>query len=270
MIKVGIGIGGFVAPEAFDVDAMDFFSRVTTAGGSLSSTEKSATNQLVKDLKTAGLWNKIHALYPIVGASAAACAQNLKSSLFTGSFSAGWAFASTGITGNGVSTFMDTFFNPAVDFLNFNNGASIYSRTNISDSSYDYGITRTGGVGHNVYLNYSGVGMRWHLQCTFAQRPSMVPSGDTSSGFYTGVTSASNDRRMYRNGSLIASDTQTSTTTLAQLNDTLPLGAQKNDLTYNNFSQRQYALFALHQSLTAGEVTSFNTANSTFQTTLSR
>jgi len=251
-----------------DPDAQTYVNRVYSAGGTLTNAEANAANQLVQDLKSLGIWNKIYALYPMLGSSAAACAQNLRSSSFTASFSGGWTFTPTGVTGNGVSTYMDTTFNPSLHFLDFNNGASIYSRSDVSDESYDYGITRTGGVGHNVYLNYSGVGMRWHLQCTFGQRPQTTPTGST--GFFTGVTGASNDRRMYKNGSLLASDTQTSTTTLAQLNDTLPLGAQKSDGTFGNHSQRQYALFALHQNLTAGEVSNFNTANSTFQTTLSR
>ena len=251
-----------------DPDAQTYINRVYSAGGTLTNAEANAANQLVQDLKSLGIWNKIYALYPMLGSSSAACGQNLRSSSFTASFSPGWTFTPTGVTGNGVSTYMDTTFNPSLHFLDFNNGASIYSRSDVSDESYDYGITKTGGIGHNVYLNYSGVGMRWHLQCTFGQRPQTTPTGST--GFFTGVTGASNDRRMYKNGSLLASDTQTSTTTLAQLNDTLPLGAQKSDGTFGNHSQRQYALFALHQNLTAGEVSNFNTANSTFQTTLSR
>ena len=35
-----------------DADALAFFNRVTTAGGSLSTTEKYAVNQLVLDLKS--------------------------------------------------------------------------------------------------------------------------------------------------------------------------------------------------------------------------
>ena len=93
---------GIIASQiaSFDADAGAFFGRVTTAGGSLSLTEKQAVNQLVLDLKANSLWTPMKAIYPMVGASAAACAQNLKSSCFTGTFSSGWTFASGGITGN--------------------------------------------------------------------------------------------------------------------------------------------------------------------------
>jgi hypothetical protein len=72
------------ANVGYDSDAQAFFDRVTTASGSLSTTEQAAVNQLVLDLKANSIWTPMKAIYPMVGASAAACAQNLKSSSFTG------------------------------------------------------------------------------------------------------------------------------------------------------------------------------------------
>jgi hypothetical protein len=74
------------ANVGYDSDAQAFFDRVTTASGSLSTTEQAAVNQLVLDLKANSIWTPMKAIYPMVGASAAACAQNLKSSSFTGTF----------------------------------------------------------------------------------------------------------------------------------------------------------------------------------------
>jgi hypothetical protein len=69
---------GIIASQiaSFDADAVAFFTRVTTAGGSLSTTEKQAVNQLVLDLKANSLWTPMQAIYPMVGASAEACKQN--------------------------------------------------------------------------------------------------------------------------------------------------------------------------------------------------
>ena len=103
-----------------DPDALAFFARVTAAGGTLSATEQTATNQLVLDLKANSLWTPMKAIYPMVGASAAACAQNLKSSSFTGTFTAtGWTFASSGITSNGSSAYFDTTCRVVTDLTNF-------------------------------------------------------------------------------------------------------------------------------------------------------
>ena len=125
-----IAIHGIVASKlaGFDSDAQAFFDRVTTAGGSLSNTEKTAVNQLVLDMKSYSIWTKMKAIYPMVGASAAACAQNLKSSSFTGTFTSGWTFASTGVTSNGTSAYMNTNFIPSSHYTsNTNFGLFIYT-----------------------------------------------------------------------------------------------------------------------------------------------
>ena len=123
-------IGSSIVQIVYDADAQAFFDRVTTEGGTLSNTEKLAVNQLVLDMKDDGIWSKMKAIYPMVGASAASCAQNLKSSSFTGTFTAtGWDFASTGAKPNGNSAYMDTALNPN-GFLNIDNfHISYYSRT---------------------------------------------------------------------------------------------------------------------------------------------
>ena len=258
-------------PIVSDADAQAFVDRVYTAGGTLSGAEPIAVNQMTIDLKTANLWAKIQAIYPMVGASAAACSQNLKSSSFTATFTAGWTFTSQGVTGNAASTYMDTGFVPSTNFASFNSGASLYSRTNSTAVMYDYGVQASGGIGHNVYLNYSGVGLRWHLQCVFADRPAYTPPGTQSNGFYIGVTGAANDRRAYRNAVLIGSNTSISTTNLTTLNQSIPLGCLRDTGTgFQAYSNRQYSLFALHQSLTVSEVNDFTSINLIFQTTLSR
>jgi len=115
-----------------DPDAQAFFDRVTAAGGSLSATEKQAVNTLVVQMKADGTWTKMKAIYPMVGASAAACAQNLKSSSFTGTFTSGWTFASTGVTPNGTSAYFDTTFNEASNLTSNSVHLSFYSRTTTS------------------------------------------------------------------------------------------------------------------------------------------
>lgn len=110
-------LGTIGSVGVFDIDAQDFFTRVTNAGGLLSSAEIGAVNQLVLDMKAAGIWTSMKAIYPMVGASAAACSQNLVSASFTGTFTAtGWTFASTGVTTNGTA-FMDTFLIPNNNLL---------------------------------------------------------------------------------------------------------------------------------------------------------
>jgi hypothetical protein len=113
MLKLGLGIDRSVkkiaAGTAIDPDAQAFFNRVTAAGGTLTATEETAVNLLVLNMKTANVWNLQKAVYPMVGSSAAACKQNLKSASFTGTFTSGWTFASNGAsTIKSSGSYMDT------------------------------------------------------------------------------------------------------------------------------------------------------------------
>jgi hypothetical protein len=138
-----LGINGIIASSIgqVDPDAAAFFARVTAAGGSLTNTEKSAVNTLVVTMKADGTWTPAKAIYPMVGASAAACAQNLKSSSFTGTFTSGWTFASGGVTGNGSSTYMDTTLIPSVSIASQDSmHLSYYANTNVKAGAFNMGV----------------------------------------------------------------------------------------------------------------------------------
>ena len=161
MIGISLGLGsqrvsdGGAAPPSFDADAQAYFDRVSTAGGTLSTTEKNAVNQLVIDLKANSLWTPMKAIYPMVGASAAACAQNLKSSSFTGTFSSGWTFSSSGVTGNGTSTFFDTTLTPLTSLSLNNTSGSYYIANNYNVEAKDIICTGQGsylGIYNTAYL----------------------------------------------------------------------------------------------------------------------
>jgi hypothetical protein len=135
------------APSLIDVDAQAFFDRVTTAGGVLTATERTAINTLVTSLKSANIWTAMKAIYPMVGASAAACAQNLKSSSFTATFSSGWTIASTGVVGNGTNAFMDTGFNTNTNLVKTSVHFSLYIRNNSNAGSpYELANATTSGM----------------------------------------------------------------------------------------------------------------------------
>ena len=152
---------GMIAWDFVDPDAQAFFDRVTAAGGTLSNTEKLAVDTLVKQMKLDGIWTKMKAIYPMVGASAAACAQNLKSSSFTGSFSSGWTFSSMGVsTTKSSSSFMNTGILPSA-VLNQVSHLSYYSNLNVplTDSNVLMGANDLDGCWFGLYYssnNYYG------------------------------------------------------------------------------------------------------------------
>jgi hypothetical protein len=246
----------------YDVDALAFFARVTAAGGTLSLTEKTATNQLVLDLKANSLWTPMKAIYPMVGASAEACKQNLKSSSFTGTFSSGWTFASTGATPNGTSAYMDTTLNGSTTLLNDSTHLSFYSRTNpTATTCFEMGgYTSTGAL---LACNYLGLGTISQLYIYAIDSVTSAAFTDTRA-FYIINRSSINSNKLFRNSTLLGTNTTTRTSTLASTSIVIGYGKVAS------YSSRQCAFASIGDGLTDTQASNFYTAVQAFQTTLSR
>jgi hypothetical protein len=262
-IGTGLGLGLFRAAAggaSFDADAQAFFDRVTTAGGTLSTTEKNATNQLVLDMKTAGIWSSMKAVYPMVGASAAACAQNLKSSSFTGTFTSGWTFASTGATPNGTSAYMDTGVNVNTELTQNSTHLSYYSRTNIISYQVEMGVAAAA----NTYLlfNYAGVA---YSAINSGEAP-RTTAADPTTGFLIGSRTSSIEERYFTNN---VSQTRTANST-GKANLIIFLACYNSGGSGYLFSTKECAFSSIGDGLTDTEASNFYTAVQAFQTTLSR
>jgi hypothetical protein len=247
---------GIIASSILQVDPdwLAYYNRVVTAGGSLTTTEQNATKTLVADLKSAGIWSAMKAIYPMVGASAAACAQNLKSSSFTGTFTSGWTFASTGVTGNGSSTYFDTTLNALNDTSQNNVHLSQYCRINNVGNYVDMGV-------FNLSINNYGGSLYYNVNS--ASYPQINPV--RSDGFFNITRTVSTTMKSFRNGSNLNTSTSMS---LTQSNATIYLGAWNNSAQFN--SNREYAFASIGDGLTDTQASNFYTAVQAFQTTLSR
>ena len=264
-VGVGVRVGGRTASSSggFDPDAQAFFDRVTTAGGTLSTTEKNATNQLVLDMKSAGIWSSMKAVYPMVGASAAACAQNLKSSSFTGTFSSGWTFASTGVTGNGTSAYFNTTLDIGTTFTD-NAAAWAYSRTASipTTDSFIFGA-RSSPLGALSLDFYNGSRVFGLTQNTID-----VNLGTNQGAGFFGLNRLNlSSVKIYKNGSSIGSNTNTVVALFGSR--TLYFGAE-NAGTAQFYSNAQNAFGAISDGLTDAQASNFYTSVQAFQTTLSR
>ncbi len=271
---------GIVASQiaSFDADAVAFFNRVTTAGGSLSLTEKQAVNQLVLDLKANSLWTPMKAIYPMVGASAAACAQNLKSSSFTGSFTSGWTFASTGVTPNGTSAYMDTNLIPNSVLSSVNSThLSYYSRTNNAGTTVraEMGCVNNSGtflplLQLIVYGKENVINDQFLAQAyDYTAGTQIQVTGTNSLGFFAMSRTAINLLKAYKNNSTISSATTNQTQTTMPTNN-LYLGAWNQNGTAAKFSNRECAFASIGDGLTDTQASNFYTAVQAMQVTLSR
>lgn len=249
-----------IIQSSIDADSQAFFNRVTAAGGTLSSLEQNSINQLVVDLKAYGLWDSMKAIYPMVGASAAACAQNLKSSSFTGTFTSGWTFSSQGIQGNATSTFMDTSLN---DLTDLGANATIGCYLNLAGilSEWDLGIYQAPNI-VGISVNNSG---QTYINIKTAVAPTFAESIFIG-GLYLGTTNGTNSLS-YKNATLQNTSPQTTT----GLNFNHYIGALNNSgVSFLSTNRRNAFTFFANANFNATNVSNLYTAIQTFQTTLSR
>jgi hypothetical protein len=251
---------GLIASQiaSFDADAVAFFGRVTTAGGTLSTTEKQAVNQLVLDLKANSLWTPMKAIYPMVGASAAACAQNLKSASFTGTFTSGWTFASTGVTPNGTSAYMNTGYNVNTEGSLNSAHISVYIRNNVATGSQIGAYV--GGSFHHLYGRYTDT--KAYIAVNSIESSL---SSTNSQGFWIGSRIISTVQKLYRNNTTFINATSVST---SKPNLNIYVGASNGSLV--DYSSTQNAFASIGDGLDDTQASNFYTAVQAFQTTLSR
>jgi hypothetical protein len=243
----------------YDADALAFFDRVTAAGGTLTTTEKTAANQLVLDMKAASIWTSMKAVYPMIGASAAACAQNLKSSSFTGTFSSGWTFASSGVTPNGTSAFLNSGLNASTNLsvtsLSF--GGYTSSTANAPGDSYH-------GAAPPNYL------MQSFKSFTFTEYWRTVGGPIIISGGTVGMVQANQlgiSSKIYTNNTIGGSNVATMVT-IPNLN--MYIGGINNGGTAQFFDNHLISYYYYSDGLTDTQASDHYTAVQAFQTTLSR
>ena len=256
--------GRFLPVLDIDPDAQAFFGRVTAAGGTLSSTEQNAINQLVVDMKSYGIWTAMKAIYPMVGASAAACAQNLKSSSFTGTFNGGWTFSTTGATPNGTSGYMNTNLNPNSVFgLGYASNGSYFRTTFTAGQTNINGVTNGTqrfdfGYDNGVLAPFNAIG----------SNSSDVGTDTDNRGFLLSTRQGASVVKLFRNNVLKINGSQTFTSypslnyfvAARNLNGTPQLLSNMGSLAFH----------IIGDGLSDTEASNFYNAVQAFQTTLSR
>jgi hypothetical protein len=249
---------------SFDPDAQAFFNAITASGGTLTTTEQSAVNTLVIDLKGYGLWGKMIGLYPVVGTTSVTQSFNLKDpTTYNLQFNGTWAHTTGGAepSGNGYAK---TGIIPSV--INFQLSGSIhysmYITENLSGGRYDMGGFTSGQDfafissfdGNNTV--YIGVGAGFFTTAN---------GGSTKKNWL--VSNSGGTSYIYRDGGLLASGAKTIG---SGSNVDISISSNNNNGTYADFGQRNWALASIGLGMDATDATNYNTAVVAFQTTLGR
>ena len=261
-IARGISIANASKPistaAAFDSDAVAFF----TAASITDNTQKSAVNTLVLSLKSANIWTKMKALYPVVGGVASAHAVNLKQpGTYNLSFATGWTHSSTGMTPNGA-TYANTFLTPSTALSLNSTHVSYYSRTD-NNIGLDIGIDSNNIFGRlYTYIR---------LGNSFGGRNNNTTSGEKTIANNSGLGHYINNRIDSGNIKLIKNGIINTIALTSNGLDTsqISIGAVFSISTYE-YGSKQCAFASIGDGLTDAEATNFYNAVQTFQTTLGR
>jgi hypothetical protein len=274
-------------PTITDYDALNFVNAASIS----NETQQIAINTLTTDLKNAGLWSKMKAIYPFVGGTAATHKWNLKDprdldAAYRLTFFGGWTHSSTGAKPNGTTGYADTYFVANGVLTLYNGHLSYYSRTSKSPSSDTFPI----GTGANSG-NWNGREVwciRFGTTSSFyaAQQHSQL-SYPTSSDYpyisqsnYQGYwiqsrrTSDTSTLKLIKNGNAIASASGENPTGQALNIYSVFIGALRN-LSAGSpyayaYTDAESGFATIGDGLTDAEASSLYTIVQKYQTTLGR
>ena len=250
-----------------DADAQAFI----TAAAITDSTQQSAINTLVTQLKGYGIWTKMKALYPFVGGSATSHKFNLKDprdldAAFRLVFNGGWTHSSTGALPNGTTGYADTYLTPSTTltspFLGY------YSRSN-TNTGYDQ-IDMGSKEGSNKYLWVSA----WYNGSGFSNilaRNSSVgvllnggPTTDSRGWYWTNKVSTT--AKLGKNSTILTSATDTETPPSIPIT----IGKLNVDVGASYCTNRETSFSVIADGMSDTDTTNFYTAVQTYQSTLGR
>lgn len=262
------------APAAYDSDAQAFI----TAASISNITQKEAINQLVLDLKAAGIWNRMVAIYPFVGGTATSHKWNLKDPRDLDAakrltFGGSWTHSEGGVLPDGSTGYANTHIDFNQDVPQYSLHGSYYSRTNTAPGVDDYflfGVAVGGSVvGLDLYSNN-----RYYAVAGDSSK-TIVVTDQTNFKKLLGISCYHFDQfRIYNDGIAIGSNTNERSgyfpSTDPANTNRLYLGAYNNNGTPLFFSSRQCAFASFGYGLDATQWAALNTAVTNFQTTQGR
>lgn len=264
---MGFIINPYLFAAATDADADAFIS----AAGITDSTQQSAIQTLVTDLKGYGIWTKMKAIYPMVGGTSTTHKYNLKDPQDTDAafrlvFSGGWTHSSNGALPNGTNAYADTKLTPSSSLSLNSTHISFYSRTNLNSNTAEMGCSNSSGASPYLLLQTrtQSALLVAHMNDNGG---STTYSNPDSLGHYIGNRTASNVKTTFKNGSKVINDTYASNSLNTQ---SIYLGAYNCGCGSPAYSSKECAFSSIGDGLTDTEAANFYTAVQAFQTTLSR
>jgi hypothetical protein len=238
--------------SGYEPEAEALFARFTTPA---TLARKTLINDMIKALKSAGVWTKMDALHVMAAADNQAARRNWIADAFNLSAVSSPTFeADRGFTPDGSTSYLDTGFNPTTasgpKFTPNSAHMGAWHRTNLANAgaeSFDVGGTNS----RMSRLNTGSTAIRPNT----SSNQSM--GGGTFAQNKTWNRSASNAWQFYRSG---AADGTGTTASIGAASYTFRVGNAQA----SSYGVNQASIFHFGESLTAGEVAAMHTAFSAY------
>jgi hypothetical protein len=258
-----------IVNTGIDADALAFLQ----AAAITDLTITNAINRLVLELKYYGLWTKMKAIYPFVGGTASTHKWNLKDPQDTNGafrlvFFGGITHDGTGITGNTVNGFCDTFLSPSAVLTANNTSVGVYVGVENASNTTEIGCS---GASFLPIIGLSTRGLNDETQFDsydFTQHRILV-SNTLALGLTHGSVITSTDQRVYKNGVQIGS-----TITIAQTQGlptpSIYILSRNDNGTSTNRSPKNLRFAFISDGLNVSDSLNIYNTIQAFQTTLNR
>lgn len=219
-------------------------------------------DNLVKSLKSAGLWTLTRAIYPIVGGNASAHSYNLKDpTMYQITWVGGLTHDANGVTGNGTTGYGNTGLVPS-SVLSASVHLSAYIRVSSTLDQYDMFCESTSSSAFGLKTNSTGAAFACALN------NSATTGINVSSPAFISVTrSAANVGSIYRNGSKFSNY---AVPQVSMASVPIAIMARNNAGVISGYSVKNYAFFTVGDSLTDTQCANLYTAVQAFQTARGR
>ena len=199
-------------PFVFDVDALNLINAILGTGATLTQPEKLAVNTWFVEMKNGDYYDRfaLGAVWLMVGGTVAAHKFNAinpidSNSAFRLTFFGGWTHSATGAKPNGINTYADTYFIPAVNATPNSIAMGYYSGTNSAGTYIEMGVT---GVGGSIGLGQLFVAPNFSGDRYLAVNTTGNAGGAaiTPTGMFVTSRNDGINMRLHRNAALIASN----------------------------------------------------------------
>lgn len=262
---------------AYENRAQIFFDQIENVESiSLSGTIKDAVNQLFIDLDALGFIDltddtgasdRILVCYPFVGGQAGSHKYNMlrptdTDADFRITFSGGWTHTSAGAEANGTNGYGITHLQASSEITNTDYHISFRNSINRGNA-----LTMDLGVYENPKALYFASKFTTDIILYADTSTDTTTSNSNSTGFYIATRTVSTHRRAYKDGSEVINVASTAAALPAY---DLSIACLQNQTTSQWFTNGKYSIITIGDGLSSTEAANLHTAQSTFNTALSR